>query len=117
MVANVMNKTISQQIKNPPRKAGGVIEIILRCKWSLTVLDLISQEINRPGELVRSLDGLTTKVLNDCLRTNVKFGILEKQSFPEVPPRVEYQLTNYGRKLINIIDQIQALENEMIEGE
>ena len=116
MVVIVMNQALSPQIKKSPRKVGGVIESILRCKWSLTVLDLIAQDTNRPGEIVRSLDGLTTKVLNDCLRTNVKFGVLEKQSFPEVPPRVEYQLTDHGRKLVGIIDQIQSLEDEMIEG-
>lgn len=94
-------------------KTGGVIESILRCKWSLTVLDLVVQGVNRPGEIVRHVDGLTTKVLNDCLRANVKFGILHKESFPEIPPRVEYRLTDFGVRLVAIIRDIQALERDM----
>jgi len=99
--------------KNSPEKTGGLIESIFRCKWSLTVLDLITQGTHRPGEMVRRIDGLTTKVLNDCLRINIKYGILEKHSFPEIPPRVEYQFTDYGARFVEIINQIQKLEDEM----
>ncbi len=63
--------------------------------------------------MVRNVDGLTTKVLNDCLRTNVKFGILKKNSFPEIPPRVEYEFTEFGKRFVNIVNQIQALESEL----
>ena len=110
-----MNQSLKLPRKISPEKTRGLIETIFRCKWSLTVLDLILNGINRPGEMVRNVNGLSTKVLNDCLRANVKFGILKKNSFPEVPPRVEYQLTEFGRKFVNIIDQIQVLENEMDE--
>ena len=96
-------------------RTGGLIETIFRCKWSLTVFELISNQINRPGEMVRKVDGLSTKVLNDCLKTNVKFGILKKHSFAEIPPRVEYSFTDYGEKFIAIIHQIQTLEDEMDE--
>ncbi len=65
--------------------------------------------------MVRNVDGLSTKVLNDCLRTNVRFGILKKNSFPEIPPRVEYEFTEFGKKFVNIVNQIQALENELEE--
>ncbi|NRB40172.1 MAG: helix-turn-helix transcriptional regulator [Pseudomonadales bacterium] len=101
--------------KIAPGKTGGLIESIFRCKWSLTVLDLITNDIKRPGEMVRTVEGLSTKVLNDCLRTNVKFGILEKQSFAEIPPRVEYHFTEYGQRFVAIIQQIQKLEDEMIQ--
>lgn len=62
---------------------------------------------------MRNVEGLSTKVLNDCLRANVKFGILEKNSFPEIPPRVEYRFTTFGEKFIGIVNQIQALEHEL----
>lgn len=62
--------------------------------------------------MVRNVNGLSTKVLNDCLRTNVRFGILRKNSFPEIPPRVEYEFTEFGRRFVNIVNQIQALEKE-----
>jgi DNA-binding HxlR family transcriptional regulator len=44
-------------------------------------------EVTRPGAMERSVDGLSAKVLADCLRSLLKFGVLSKQSFPEVPPR------------------------------
>lgn len=63
--------------------------------------------------MVRNVEGLSTKVLNDCLRANVKFGILKKNAYPEIPPRVEYEFTEFGKKFIDIISQIQTLEKEL----
>ncbi len=99
-----------------PQKSARMVEAIFSCKWSLTVYQLLDQGINRPGEMVRSVEGLTTKVLNDCLRRNMQFGIINKQIFAEVPPRVEYQVTEFGQKFINILDQLQSLQEE-INGE
>ena len=63
-----------------------MVETIYGCKWSLAVYQFLANGINRPGEIVRSVEGLTTKVLNECLRKNVAFGILERIAFHEVPP-------------------------------
>ncbi|WP_062270112.1 winged helix-turn-helix transcriptional regulator [Endozoicomonas arenosclerae] len=90
-----------------------MVEVIFGCKWSLTVYQLLSEDIKRPGEMVRSIEGLSTKVLNDCLRRNVEFGILNKMTYPEIPPRVEYQVTEFGRKFIRILDEIQKLQEEI----
>jgi len=54
----------------------------------------------RPGEMVRRVEGLTIKVLNGCLRKNLEFGILEKQVFNELPPRVEYRVTPFGERFM-----------------
>lgn len=89
-----------------------MVEDIVGCKWSLTVLDLVRRGINRPGAMEHSIEGLTAKVLNERLRKLVRFGILEKTSYPEVPPRVEYRLTDFGRRFTGILDQIAALEDE-----
>ena len=92
-----------------------MVETIYGCKWSLTVFQLLSMGINRPGEMVRSVDGLTTKVLNDCLRKNVAFGILKREAFPELPPRVEYSVTPFGRKFLRVLDELEALQDEIDE--
>ena len=63
--------------------------------------------------MVRSVDGLTTKVLNQCLRRNVKFGIIKRVAYPEIPPRVEYQVTSFGKKFIRILDDIEKLQEEI----
>jgi len=93
----------------PDKNVTGMFEAVLGCKWSLTVLDLIGRGINRPGAMERTVEGLTAKVLNERLRKLCRFGILTKQSYPEVPPRVEYALTDFGTKFLVILDQIRAL--------
>lgn len=103
-------KKISRRVA--PRHVGRMIETVIGCKWSLTVLDLIARDITRPGEMERSIEGLTGKVLNDCLRRLVKFRVLEKRSYPQIPPRVEYSLTAFGRKFCATLDAIDALEAE-----
>ena len=96
-----------------PERTARMVEAIYGCKWSLTVYRLLANGVNRPGEMVRSVDGLTTKVLNDCLRRNLDFGIINRVAYPEIPPRVEYEITAFGRKFIRILDQIESLQREI----
>lgn len=93
--------------------AAAMVEYIVGCKWSMQILTLICQGVDRPGAITRSVDGLTTKVQNDCLSKMVSFGILEKFSYPEVPPRVEYKLTHFGRRFIAVLDTIAELQREI----
>ncbi|AHI07167.1 hypothetical protein BDW_13335 [Bdellovibrio bacteriovorus W] len=90
-----------------------MIEDIVGCKWSLSVLDMLEQGINRPGQMTRDQEGLSTKVLNERLKKLLRYQIVEKIEYPEVPPRVEYQFTNFGKKILKIIYEIRALEEEM----
>ena len=101
--------------KSAPEKSARMVETIYGCKWSLTVYQLLAEGINRPGEMVRNVEGLSTKVLNQCLKRNVEFGILEKHSFNELPPRVEYEITEFGDKFIRILDELEKLQQEIIE--
>ncbi|EAS45567.1 transcriptional regulator [Photobacterium profundum] len=103
--------------KSAPERSARMVETIYGCKWSLTVYQLLAHDINRPGEMVRNVEGLSTKVLNECLRKNVQFGILNRVSFNEVPPRVEYEVTPFGDKFIRILDQLEVLQNEISEAD
>ena len=87
-----------------------MVETIFACKWSLTVFRLLREGINRPGAMVKSVEGLSTKVLNDCLRKNIEFGILEKKIYPELPPRVEYVVTEFGTQFLAVVDRLEDLE-------
>lgn len=87
-----------------------IVEHTLGCKWMLEVLRLIRTGINRPGAMTRSLDGLTTKVLNERLSDLLNFGIVEKIIYPEIPPRLEYILTEFGHRFVGILDTIDELE-------
>ncbi|QDU36380.1 putative HTH-type transcriptional regulator YtcD [Maioricimonas rarisocia] len=89
-----------------------IFEKCIGCKWTLHVLEQIHGGTHRPGQLERTAAGLTTKVLNERLVKLVRFGILEKTSWPEVPPRVEYHLTPFGRRFVEILDQVGRLQEE-----
>ncbi|WP_409525728.1 winged helix-turn-helix transcriptional regulator [Nitrincola sp. MINF-07-Sa-05] len=110
------NKEKIIQRKAAPDKSFRMIETVYGCKWSLTIYQLLANGINRPGEMVRNVDGLTTKVLNECLRKNTQFGILERFSYNEVPPRVEYKVTEFGTKFMRILDDLEKLQNEIDNG-
>lgn len=104
-----------QENLNPFVKQTPAIEMaedILGCKWSLTVLQLVRQGIYRPGLMERSVEGLTTKVLNERLRKLTRYGILQRHAYPEIPPRVEYCLTPFGEKFVGILDKLAELDEE-----
>lgn len=103
--------------KSGPQKSARMVEVIYGCKWSLTVYQLLESGVNRPGEMVRLTEGLTTKVLNECLRRNMAFGILNKISYNEVPPRVEYEVTPFGRKFTRVLAELEKLESELTKVE
>jgi DNA-binding HxlR family transcriptional regulator len=90
-----------------------VVEAVFGCKWSLRILGLIRQGICRPGEIERELVGLTTKVQNYYFRRMVALGILQRIVYPEVPPHVEYQLTDFGLRFMPILDSIKQLQREL----
>ncbi len=83
------------------------------CKWSLTVYQLMEAGVNRPGAMERSVEELSAKVLNDCLRRNMELGILEKISFPEIPPRVEYEFTERGLHLRKVLAAVTEFQKEL----
>lgn len=90
-----------------------MVETIYGCKWSLTLYSLLASDIRRPGEMVKSVEGLTTKVLNECLRKNMEFGIIERHAYDESPPRVEYAVTPFGQKFIRILDELEKLQGDL----
>lgn len=97
-------------------RAARMVEDIVGCKWSLCVLGLVGSGVARPGAMQRSIAGLSTKVLNERLRKLLRFGLIEREMFAEVPPRVEYRLTARGRKFEKLLGQVAELERELEAG-
>lgn len=90
-----------------------MVEDIIGCKWSLAVLGRIRGGTVRPGAMEHALPGLSKKVLNERLRKLVRFGIVERHAFAELPPRVEYRLTPFGEKFSALIDGVERLQREI----
>lgn len=91
-----------------------MLERCLGCKWTLHILAQIRRGIVRPGQLERTAEGLTTKVMNERLKKLVGFGVIERVSYPEVPPRVEYGLTAFGLRFVAILDEIDRLQRDRL---
>ncbi len=89
-----------------------IIVDCLGCKWTVLLMEYIAQGLNRPGRLVKVTDGLTTKVLNQCLSRMITYDILEKRSFAQIPPKVEYHLTPFGLELFQLLRQIRLLQTK-----
>lgn len=101
----------------PGPSAAHILEDVLGCKWTLGVLGCIRTGTVRPGAILASLDGLTTKVLNERLRKLVRFGLVTRTAYPEIPPRVEYRLSPFGRRFARLLDQVQELQDELDRNE
>ncbi|WP_454967762.1 winged helix-turn-helix transcriptional regulator [Gemella sanguinis] len=82
--------------------------LLLSNKWTILILRDLLSGTKRFGELKKSLSGVSQKVLTANLRSLEEKGIIEREIFPEVPPRVEYTLTDLGKTLEPIIDSMHA---------
>ncbi len=69
-------------------------------KWKIHLIYFIAQGVQRPGELQRKIPGAARRVLNVQLNQLEGHGIVCKQIYPELPPRVEYSLTELGQSLL-----------------
>lgn len=96
-----------------PPPVARMVEDIVGCKWSLAVLGAVRGGVVRPGAIEHAIDGVSKKVLNERLTKLVRFGILAKTSYAELPPRVEYQLTPFGQKFCGLLDGVDALQRDM----
>jgi DNA-binding HxlR family transcriptional regulator len=86
-------------------------------KWTLLVIRDLSEGRSRFCELERSLAGISPRTLSLRLRALEEEGIVQRQTYPEVPPRVEYVLTDKGRALAPIIEDMRAYGREWLGGD
>ena len=77
-------------------------------KWTILVIRDLADGCSRFCELERSLEGISPRTLSLRLRALEEEGIVERRTFPEVPPRVEYTLTVKGKALVPLIDDMRA---------
>lgn len=111
----IYSRTTVRRPRNAAADVRRMIEDIVGCKWSVSVLGLVSSGVARPGAMQRSIEGLSPKVLNERLRKLLRYGIIEREVFAEVPPHVEYRLTKFGRRFEQLMQQIEALQASFLE--
>jgi DNA-binding HxlR family transcriptional regulator len=90
---------------------------IISGKWTLLVIRDLADGTQRFCELERSLDGISPRTLSLRLRALEEHGVLERHTYPEVPPRVEYGLTEKGRALVPLIEDMRSYGRRwLVEG-
>ncbi len=84
-------------------------------KWTLLVIRDLAEGRSRFCELERSLQGISPRTLSLRLRALEEAGIVRRQTYPEVPPRVEYALTEKGRALVPLIEDMRVYGREWLD--
>jgi DNA-binding HxlR family transcriptional regulator len=86
-------------------------------KWTLLVIRDLAAGRSRFCELERSLQGISPRTLSLRLRALEEEGVVARQTYPEVPPRVEYALTEKGRALVPLIEDMRAYGTRWLGGD
>ena len=90
---------------------------IISGKWTLLIIRDLADDSMRFCELERSLSGISPRTLSLRLRALEEQGIIERKTYPEVPPRVEYALTEKGKALAPLIEQMRSYGRQWIPRE
>ncbi len=80
---------------------------IISGKWTILIIRDLTTGIKRFHQLERSLQGISPKTLSERLRSLEEEGIVVRHTFAEVPPRVEYSLTEKGHDLLEVIESMR----------
>ena len=80
---------------------------IIGGKWKMIIMFwLVEYEVLRYGELKRCIGQISDKILNNQLKELEKDGIIIRKEYPQIPPKVEYSLSDRGKSLMEVLDQL-----------
>lgn len=88
------------------------IQVVLEAighKWSILILRLLRDRPHRPSELMTQLPGISSKTLTQRLRGLERHGLILRRVYPEVPPHVEYALTDKGQEVEPVMQAMAQL--------
>lgn len=105
----------TQNLPSSPQLALKKTLDIICGKWRLYIIFQLGTEARRYGELRRMIPDVSEKVLIQELKALVALGVLEKKSFGEVPPRVEYGLTDKGLKVLPALLDLTSIGETFLE--
>lgn len=106
-------KILAAMPKLNSQRVAMLLEEVIGCRWTISVLGAVAKGVRRPGALERHIEGISAKVLSDRLRQFTRAGIFERVQFPEIPPRVEYRLTAFGQKFLRLLQEVEKLQAEL----
>ena len=83
-----------------------LVREVLYGKWKIHLIYFISQGLKRPSELQRKIPGATRRVLNVQLNQLEEHGLISKKIYAELPPKVEFALTDFGQTVLPVIEAL-----------
>ncbi len=99
--------SLSQHLNNTACPVARTAAIISG-KWTLLIIRDLASGAKRFNQLERSLQGISPKTLSERLRALEEEDIVVRQTFAEMPPRVEYSLSEKGHDLVNVIESMRS---------
>jgi DNA-binding HxlR family transcriptional regulator len=87
---------------------------LIKGKWKAVIICHLNDQSYRFLELQRKLSGISEKVLTEKLRELENDALVERISYPEIPPRVEYRLTSLGFRLFTVLEALQDWGDDYI---
>lgn len=88
---------------------------VLSSKWSLLIIYLLKDQPVRFNELLRMFEGMTHATLTKQLKQLEQFGLVHREAYNQIPPKVEYSLTDLGHKLEPTLDCLFEWGKEYIQ--
>ncbi len=101
----MVSRTLSGPCRGWPAESGFIREVLDRIgdKWTMLVISTLGGEPLRYSDLQASIPGISQRMLTVTLKALERDGLLTRTAFPEVPPRVVYELTDLGRSLLEAV--------------
>ncbi|PGT75643.1 MULTISPECIES: winged helix-turn-helix transcriptional regulator [Bacillaceae] len=106
---------MKKTMKYSPDCALSKVQKVIGGKWKLILLWYISEQPRRFGEMHRSFPDMTQSMLTKQLRELENDGLLHREIYKEVPPRVEYSLTDLGQQFVPILQNMYAWGERHLE--
>lgn len=91
------------------------VQKVIRGKWTMVILYFLSQQVLRFSELDRKMPMVTQAYLTKELRLLESYGLVKRHVYPEVPPKVEYSLTDMGQKFVPVLKALEQFATEYHE--
>lgn len=92
----------------------GLVQKILSGKWKILILWFLSSKVSRFNDIRKKMPNVTQKMITQQLRSLEKDNLIYRHVYPVVPPKVEYGLTDLGRHIIPILEQMHSFGVEYL---
>lgn len=98
-------RTITGPCQAWPQESGFIREVLDRIgdKWTVLVISTLAGDPLRYSDLQASIPGISQRMLTVTLKALERDGLLSRTTYPEIPPRVEYELTSLGHSLLDAV--------------